>query len=298
MDFARRRWGTAGDADLMVFQPRVSKLVSMVDGEACLPVYQFLINQLERADFSLSLQECKPLYPDARTREELEYLPECRSVSLTEEDLLVTSSASQKLAMSQMTRGLMTEIYRYVDKYYNGQERDRFHDIIQSLFQTPRMIDTEKHTLRMRVKRDLDRMKKMKKAKQIKQFEMFKKEQFDMPEGRVSSDPLVDRLNSLNLGVGQVSIPAELRGIVESLANSFSFLQAEGQKLLDRNQQLEVEKSQSQQRQAETVIQHKKETEELRTRLDEKSRQLKAARRLKDHYKEQTDKGRLQNGKL
>ena len=168
MDFAKRRWGSAGDADVMVIQPRIGKLVSMVDGEACLPVFQFLTNQLERADSTLSSQMCKQLYPDARAREDLEYLPECRSVGLTEEDLLVTTSASRKLSTTQMTRGLMTELYRYVDKYCSGIEK--FYQIIQSLFQTTRMIDTEKYSLRMRVKRDLDKMKKMKRAKQSEQF--------------------------------------------------------------------------------------------------------------------------------
>ncbi|CAC5388739.1 unnamed protein product [Mytilus coruscus] len=107
-----------------------------------------------------------------------------------------------------------------------------------------------------------------------------------------SSDALVNRLKSLNLKVGEVSIPLELRGLVESLANAFSSMQEEHQKLVTRNQQLEEEKRQSEQRDDATTTQHQKETEELKSRLSEKSRQLKATRRLKDHYKEMAEKAR------
>ncbi|CAC5388732.1 unnamed protein product [Mytilus coruscus] len=118
------------------------------------------------------------------------------------------------------------------------------------------MTDTEKNTMHVRVKREVDRMKKMKKAKQTSQIEMLKRELFDMPG---SSDALVDRLKSLNLKIGE---------------------------------QLEEEKRQSEQRDEATTTQHQKETEELKSRLSEKSRKLKETRRLKDHYKEMAEKAR------
>ncbi|CAC5360878.1 unnamed protein product [Mytilus coruscus] len=111
--------------------------------------------------------------------------------------------------------------------------------------QVTKMTDTEKNTMHVRVKREVDRMKKMKKAKQTSQIKILKRQLFDMPG---SSDALVDRLKSLNLKVGEVRIPLELRGLVESLANALSSMQEEHQKLVTRNQQLEEEKRQSEQR--------------------------------------------------
>ncbi|CAC5414207.1 unnamed protein product [Mytilus coruscus] len=310
-DYASRRFGTefevgpSGDGmvsgtqstvsmadmvwtDVGEIQPRVSKLVGMIDGEACFPIYQFLRSQLDRVDPTSTTQVCMPLYPDARARDELEYLPECRRNGLTEADLLNTG-ASRKLSSGQMSLGLLMEIHRYIDKYSSINKIDRFHNIICSLFEVTKMTDTEKNTMHVRVKREVDRMKKMKKAKQTSQIEMLKRELFDMPG---SSDALVNRLKSLNLKVGEVSIPLELRGLVESLANAFSSMQEEHQKLVTRNQQLEEEKRQSEQRDDATTTQHQKETEELKSRLSEKSRQLKATRRLKDHYKEMAEKAR------
>ncbi|CAC5425668.1 unnamed protein product [Mytilus coruscus] len=288
-DYASRRFGTeyevgpSGDGilsgtqstvsmadmvwtDVGKIQPRVSKLVGMIDGEACFPIYHFLRSQLDRVDPTTTTQVCMPLYPDARTRDELELFTECRQNGLTEADLL-NSGASMKLSSGQMSLGLLMEVHRYIDKYSSINKVERFHGIVCSLFEVTKMTDTEKNTMHVRVKREVDRMKKMKKAKQTSQIEMLKRELFDMPG---SSDALVDRLKSLNLKVGE----------------------EEHQKLVTKNQQLEVEKIQSEQRDDATTTQHQKETEVLKSRLNEKSRQLKAARRLKNHYKEMADKER------
>jgi len=299
-DFARERWGCSGDGDLAMMQSRVSMLVSMVDREACFPVYTYLTSQLQIADV-LSAEECKYLYPDGRKKEELEYLPECRSIGLTEEDLLTTTRAGQKLPVSKMTCGVMTEILRYVEKYYLGKEKDRFYEIVNSIFQITKMIDSEKHTMRMRVRRD---MEKMKKNKQTKQLEDMKKEEFDLPESQPGAceDSLVDQLRSLNIKVSPGGIPAELRGMVESLTNSFFLVQDDAKKLLDRNTQLEAEQSMSQQRESRMTTQHQEEMAKMQTRLNLnlnlKSGNLKAARRLKDHYKEQVRKARATTGKF
>ncbi|VDH90820.1 Hypothetical predicted protein [Mytilus galloprovincialis] len=282
-DYASRRFGTeyevgpSGDgmvsgsqstvsmadmvlSDIGKIQPRVSKLVGMIDGEACFPIYHFLRNHLDRVDLTTTTQVCMPLYPDARTRDELEYLPECRRNGLTEADLL-NIGASRKLSSGQMSLGLLMEVHRYLDKY-------------SSINKVTKMTDTEKNTMHVRVKREVDRMKKMKKAKQTSQIEVLNRELFDMPG---SSDVLVDRLKSLNLRVGEVSIPVELRGFVESLANVFSSLQEEYEKLVTRNQQLEEDKKQTEQRGDATTTQYQKETEVLKLSLNGKSRQLKAA---------------------
>ncbi|XP_071121986.1 uncharacterized protein [Mytilus edulis] len=133
-DYASRRFGTeyevgpSGDgmvsgtqstvsmadivwSDIGKIQPRMSKLVGMIDGEACFPIYHFLRNHLDRVDPTTTTQVCMPLYPDARTRDELEYLPECRRNGLTEADLLNTG-ASRKLSSGQMSLGLLMEVHR------------------------------------------------------------------------------------------------------------------------------------------------------------------------------------------
>ncbi|CAC5374264.1 unnamed protein product [Mytilus coruscus] len=108
---------------------------------------------------------------DARTRDELEYFPKYRRNGLTAADLLNTG-ASRKLSSGQMSLGLMMEIHRYLDKYSSSNKVDRFHEIICSLFEVTKMTATEKNTMHVRVKREVDRMKKLKKAKQTSQIEI------------------------------------------------------------------------------------------------------------------------------
>jgi hypothetical protein len=60
--------------DVPEMLPEIQQLVSMVDSEASLPVYKFLNDYLEKVDSSLDVQVCMLLYPDAKKKEELEYL--------------------------------------------------------------------------------------------------------------------------------------------------------------------------------------------------------------------------------
>lgn len=75
-------------------------------------------------------------------------------------------------------------------------------------------------------------------------------------------------------------------------------MQDDAKKLLDRNTQLEAEQSMSQQRESRMTTQHQEEMAKMQTRLNLKSGNLKAARRLKDHYKEQARKARATTGKF
>jgi hypothetical protein len=59
------------------------------------------------------------LYPDAKKKEELEYLPECKAVGISEVELIV-SGGVRGIPTFLMTRGLMVEIYRYAGKYFGG----------------------------------------------------------------------------------------------------------------------------------------------------------------------------------
>lgn len=101
--------------DVPEMLPEIQQLVSMVDSEASLPVYTFLNDYLEKVDSSLDLQVCMLLYPDAKKKEELEYLPECKAVGISEVELIV-SGGVRGIPTSLMTRGLMVEIYRYAGK--------------------------------------------------------------------------------------------------------------------------------------------------------------------------------------
>lgn len=59
------------------------------------------------------------------------------------------------------------EKHRYIDKYSSINKVDRFHNIIRSLFEVTKMTDTEKNTMHVRVKREVDKMKKMKKQSRL-----------------------------------------------------------------------------------------------------------------------------------
>ena len=106
-------------SDVPEMLSEIQQLVSMVDSEASLPVYTFLNDYLEKVDSSLDLQVCMLLYPDAKRKEELEYLPECKAVEISEVELIV-SGGVRGIPTSLMTRGLMEEIYRYAGKYFGG----------------------------------------------------------------------------------------------------------------------------------------------------------------------------------
>jgi hypothetical protein len=65
----------------------------MVYSHASLPVYTFLNDYIEKVDSSLDFQVWRLLYPDAKKKEEMEYLPECKAVgyqklSWSQEELL------------------------------------------------------------------------------------------------------------------------------------------------------------------------------------------------------------------
>ena len=79
--------------------------------------------------------------------------------------------------------------------------------------------------------------------------------------------------------------------MVESLTNSLGLLQLEvtsGKKILERNRQ----------ERAEMIEQHRQEIVGMQIRLDEKTGQLKAVRRLRDHYKKETIKVRREKSEL
>ena len=114
--------------------PEIQQLVSMVDSEASLPVYKFLNDYLEKVDSSLYFQVCMLLYPDAKKKEELEYLPECKAVGISEVEL-IASGAVRGIPTSLMTRCLMVEIHRYGGKYFGGNCVNKLYETIGSIFQ-------------------------------------------------------------------------------------------------------------------------------------------------------------------
>jgi hypothetical protein len=120
-----------GDVPEML--PEIQQLVSMVDSEASLPVYTFLNDYLEKVDSSLDVQVCMLLYPDAKKKEELEYLPECKAVGISEVELIV-SGGVKGIPTSLMTRGLMVELYRYAGKYFGGNCINKFYETIRAIF--------------------------------------------------------------------------------------------------------------------------------------------------------------------
>ena len=193
--------------------PEIQQLVSMIDSEASLPVYKFVNDYLEKVDSSLDFQVCMLLYPDAKKKEELEYLPECKAVGISEVEL-ITSGAVRGIPTSLMTRGLMVEIYRYGGKYFGDNCINKFYETIRAIFQINQMITTEQCSLFSKVRRDAEKMAKLKRNKQLKQV---KAEIFgiaDLPGKKADDevDPLIERLRSFDIKVGVVGIPVEVRG--------------------------------------------------------------------------------------
>jgi hypothetical protein len=83
--------------------------------------------------------------------------------------------------------------------------------------------------------------------------------------------------------------------VVESLTNSLGLLQLEvtsGKKIL------ETDLERNRQERAEMIEQHRQEIVGMQIRLDEKTEQLKAVRRLRDHYKKETIKVRREKSEL
>jgi hypothetical protein len=193
--------------------PEIQQLVSMIDSEPSLPVYKFVNDYLEKVDSSLDFQVCMLLYPDAKKKEELEYLPECKAVGISEVEL-ITSGAVRGILTSLMTRGLMVEIYRYGGKYFGDNCINKFYETIRAIFQINQMITTEQCSLFSKVRRDAEKMAKLKRNKQLKQV---KAEIFgiaDLPGKKADDevDPLIERLRSFDIKVGVVGIPVEVRG--------------------------------------------------------------------------------------
>jgi hypothetical protein len=152
------------------------------------------------------------LYPDAKKKEELEYLPECKAVGISEVEL-ITSGAVRGIPTSLMTRGLMVEIYRYGGKYFGDNCINKFYETIRAIFQI-NQITTEQCSLFSKVRRDAEKMAKLKRNKQLKQV---KAEIFgiaDLPGKKADDevDPLIERLRSFDIKVGVVGIPVEVRG--------------------------------------------------------------------------------------
>ena len=204
--------------DVPEMQPEIQQLVSMVDSEASLPVYKFLHDYLEKVDSSLDLQVCMLLYPDANKKEELECLPECKAVGISEVEL-IASGGVRGIPTSLMTRGLMVEIHRYGGKYFGGNCVNKFYETIRAIFQINKMITTEQCKLSIKVKRDAEKMTKLKRNKNFEQLNQVKAEIFeivfvDHPEKKADDDvdPLIEKLRSFDIQIGVVGIPVELRG--------------------------------------------------------------------------------------
>lgn len=106
---------------------------------------------------------------------------------------------------------------------------------------------------------------------------------------------MIDRLRSLDIQVGVVGIPVEVMVVVESLTNSLSLLQSE---ITNGKKIMETDLQHNRQERAEMIEQHRQEIVGMQIRLDEKTGQLKEARRLRDHYKKETIKVRREKGEL
>ncbi len=65
-----------------------------------------------------------------------------------------SSTRDVQMSVSMTTSGVTTEILRYVEKYSTGSQK--FHEIIQSLFQITRMTESDKASTLLKVRPDLD----------------------------------------------------------------------------------------------------------------------------------------------
>ena len=120
-------------------------------------------------------------------------------------------------------------------------------------------------------------MAKLKRNKQFEQLKQVKAEIFgiaDLP-GKKADD--------------------EVDPLVESLTNSLGLLQLE---VTSGKTILETDLERNRQERAEMIEQHRQEIVGMQIRLDEKTGQIKAARRLRDHYKKETIKVRRQKSEL
>ena len=162
------------------------------------------------------------------------------------------------------------------------------------------MITTEQCKLSLKVKRDAEKMAKLKRNKNFEQLNQAKAEIFeivDRPEKKADDevDPLIEILRSFDIQVGVVGIPVEVRGVVESLTNYLGILQS---KVTKGKKIMETDLERNRQERAEKIEKHRQEIVGMQIRLDEKTGQLQAARRLKDHYKKESIKVRREKSEF